>query len=210
MRFSFVPACVCLMGFNRKRWCWNWMQQGSWVDGPGSIQTPTLQLCPVPIPSFSFSLVPITEPLNTHRLTDIQIRTSPHTNTNRNTASKHTYTIHKAAHTPAHMLFGIFAPLQSTWFVQSSSVLNPTCSIIGESTHYCVGCTVSVTTASSLFITMMLKQCIYRLLSLPNNSCFFFTNMCMLNCSLTVMVVGSRQQHFFLQMESDIKIWLDL
>lgn len=107
------------------------MQQGSWVDGPGSIQTPTLQLCPVPFPSFSFRPGPMTEPLNTHRPTDTQIRTPPHTNT----APKHTHTNHKAPHTPAHMLLGICTALQSTCFEQSSRVLNPTCSIIYRRVH---------------------------------------------------------------------------
>lgn len=132
MRFSFVPPCVCLMGFNRKRWCWNWMQQGSWVDGPGSIQTPTLQLCPVPFPSFSFPPGPMTEPLNTHGQTDTQIHTSQHTSTNRNTVFKHTY-VKPQSSTPAHI--GICTPLQSTFFEQSGRVLNPTCSIMCRKVH---------------------------------------------------------------------------
>lgn len=75
MRFSFVPLCVCLMGFNRKRWCWNWMQQGSWVDGPGLIQSHTPQLCPVTFLSFAF---PLTESLKSHATVTAPPHKQPH------------------------------------------------------------------------------------------------------------------------------------
>lgn len=152
------------------------MQQGSWVDGPGSIQTPTLQLCPVPFPSFSFPLGPITEPLNTHRLTDTQIQTSSHTNTNRYTTFKHIYTVHKAAHTHHHKCCLEYShppdelPHTAQLSIKSHLLHNlkvHTC---------CVCCPVSVTTASSLVISMMLKQCIYWLPSLLIKS--FSQNAC--------------------------------
>lgn len=142
MRFSFVLACVCLMGFNRKRWCWNWMQQGSWVDGPGSIQTPTLQLCPVPFPSFSFPSGPMTEPLNTHRLTDTQIRTPPYTNTNRNIASKtHIHKPQSSTHTSTYAVWNMHTPPEHLlWTVQSSIKSQLLHNL--ESTLCCAGCSL--------------------------------------------------------------------
>lgn len=206
MRFSFVPPCVCLMGFNRRRRCWNWMQQGSWVDGPSSIQTPALQLCPVLFPSFPFPSGPMTEPLNTHWLTDTQIHTPPYTRIQTEILPPNTHT-HKpwsSTCTHRHICFKeICTPLQSTCFEQCRLALNPTCSIIYRIVHILL-CRL----LTNFHYTTVEHQSAHQppcCRCHPFVSVFNTARMLNSNC-----VVCWRPQHFFLQMKADVTIGLDL